>query len=66
MDAGRGLLETSGSAKAHIKLRSPADIDRAALTDMVRVAVRLNHEGATPPPSADVPDGFDRRSACAR
>jgi len=48
VDAGHGLLETSGSVMAPVKLRSAADIDHAALTEMVRKAVRLNKEQVDP------------------
>jgi hypothetical protein len=48
LDAGRGVLETSGSKMAHVKLRDVSDIDRSALTTLVRDAVRLNREKGDP------------------
>jgi hypothetical protein len=48
VDGGRGVLETSGSKMAHIKLRQASDIDEAARADMVREAVRLNAEKGDP------------------
>ena len=44
MDAGQGVLATTGSFMAHVRLRSAADIDHAALTELVRKAVRLTNE----------------------
>jgi hypothetical protein len=42
IDGGRGVLETGGSQMAHVKLRSPADIDQPVLSAMVARAVELN------------------------
>lgn len=48
LDAGRGLLESGGSKMAHVKLRNVEDIDRPALTQLVKDAVRLNREKGDP------------------
>src|ERR1700747_2447188 len=48
LDGGRGVLQTSGSKMAHVKLRDVKDIDRAALMSMVKDAVRLNREKGDP------------------
>lgn len=47
-ETGRGLLETGGSKMAHVKLRSPEEIDEPLLRDMVETAVRLNREKGDP------------------
>ena len=48
LDRGRGILETSGSKMAHVKLRRLADLDEPVLADIVREAVRLNAEKGDP------------------
>lgn len=47
LDAG-GVLETSGSKMAHVKLRSASDVDQKVLTRLVKLAVRLNRERGDP------------------
>lgn len=48
LDRGRGLLETTGSKMAHVKLRQVSDVDARVLADLVRQAVRLNAERGDP------------------
>ncbi len=42
IDNGRGLLESSGSRMAHVKIRSLMDINENQLQRLVKDAVRLN------------------------
>lgn len=48
LDAGRGLLESSGDKMAHLKVRSVSDIKPAVLSKLVKDAARLNLEKGNP------------------
>jgi len=37
-----GLLEGTGKGARHVKLRTPADVERAAVTALIKAAVALN------------------------
>ena len=48
LDGGRGILESSGSVMAHMKIRDVADIDERVVTRLVREAARLNRVKGDP------------------
>jgi hypothetical protein len=48
IDAGRGLLESSGEKMAHVRLRASADIDASKFSRMVKEAVELNRRKGDP------------------
>jgi hypothetical protein len=48
IDAGRGLLETSGSQMAHVKPRSTKDVDPRLVKAWVAKAVELNRAKGDP------------------
>lgn len=48
LDAGRGILESSGSVMAHMKIRSEDEIDDRMVARLVKDAVRLNREKGDP------------------
>jgi hypothetical protein len=48
LDAGRGVLASSGSKMAHMKLRSANDIPATEIRQLVRAAVKLNRELGSP------------------
>ena len=48
LDAGRGILESSGSVMAHMKIRSEDEIDDRVVARLVKDAVRLNREKGDP------------------
>ncbi len=48
LDGGRGILESSGSVMAHLKIRDAAEIDERVITGLVKVAVELNRRKGDP------------------
>ncbi len=48
LDAGRGMLDSSGSVMAHMKIRTVSEIDERRITALVKDAVRLNKEKGDP------------------
>lgn len=48
LEAGRGILESSGVKMAHVKLRSVGDIDTRLLQTLVKQAVKLNRSKGDP------------------
>ena len=48
LDGGRGVLESSGTRMAHMKLRDAHEIDERLITSLVKSAVKLNDTKGDP------------------